>query len=400
MPVDGDAPLQEGRSLLELAQHDFAICNACRYCEGYCAVFPAMERRSLFMEGDLAYLANLCHDCRACTQACMYAEPHEFAINIPKVLTEARIGSWSGNLRPRWLSRAFERGPLTLLTVNLVVFLLVLAVVEAFQTLTPLFAASTGPGAFYAVVSHVGMVVPASLLTAYGAAVLRAGLVGFWRDAGGKSNELLVLRLWLTALREAMTLRWMRGGGAECYYPDAEQASKGRRLLHASTMYGFMLTFLATISAFVEENAFGIEPPYPLLSVPVLLGTLGGIGVIVGCIGLVRLKRKAASDQTVERAAAMDYAFLLSLLLVSVTGTLLLILRDTELMRLALIVHLSTVFAFYLSAPYGKFVHGFYRFAAVLRSVQERLESDMTPLADGPFVIVRSLGPEEASKSS
>ena len=21
------------------------ICNACRYCEGFCAVFPAMERR-------------------------------------------------------------------------------------------------------------------------------------------------------------------------------------------------------------------------------------------------------------------------------------------------------------------------------------------------------------------
>jgi citrate/tricarballylate utilization protein len=397
MPADENTPLQEGRSLLELAQHDFAICNACRYCEGYCAVFPAMERRSLFMAGDLGYLANLCHDCRACTQACMYAEPHEFAINIPRVLTEARIASWNGNLRPRWLSRAFERGPLTLLAVNLVVFLLLLAVVEAFQTLTPLFVVSTGPGAFYVVVSHVGMVVPALLLTAYGAAVLRAGLVGFWRDAGGKSDELLAPRLWLTALREAMTLRWMRGGGAECFYPDKEQASKGRRLLHASTMYGFMLTFLATVSAFLEENAFGIQPPYPLLSVPVSLGALGGIGVIIGCIGLVRLKRMAARDQTTEQAVHMDYAFLLALLLVSVTGTLLLILRDTELMRLALIVHLATVFAFYLTAPYGKFVHGLYRFAAVLRSVQERIESDMSPPADRPRVIVMPTGSEEAS---
>ena len=42
------------------------ICNACRYCEGYCAVFPALERRLDFAEHDLTYLANLCHNCGAC----------------------------------------------------------------------------------------------------------------------------------------------------------------------------------------------------------------------------------------------------------------------------------------------------------------------------------------------
>ena len=37
------------------------ICNACRYCEGLCAVFPAMEMRRNFNAADLNYLANLCH---------------------------------------------------------------------------------------------------------------------------------------------------------------------------------------------------------------------------------------------------------------------------------------------------------------------------------------------------
>ena len=46
------------------------ICNACRYCEGYCAVFPAMERRRGFGDGDLNYLANLCHGCGACVASC------------------------------------------------------------------------------------------------------------------------------------------------------------------------------------------------------------------------------------------------------------------------------------------------------------------------------------------
>jgi len=72
------------------AERQMNICNACRYCEGHCAVFPAMEMRLKFTEGDLGYLANLCHDCRACYQHCQYAPPHEFAVNIPRVLSEIR----------------------------------------------------------------------------------------------------------------------------------------------------------------------------------------------------------------------------------------------------------------------------------------------------------------------
>ena len=60
------------------------ICNACRYCEGFCAVFPAMTRRLEFSAADLHFLANLCHNCGACLHACQYAPPHEFAVNVPQ----------------------------------------------------------------------------------------------------------------------------------------------------------------------------------------------------------------------------------------------------------------------------------------------------------------------------
>src|SRR5215469_14752378 len=60
------------------------ICNACRYCEGFCAVFPAMTRRLEFGKADIHYLANLCHNCGACLHACQYAPPHEFAVNVPQ----------------------------------------------------------------------------------------------------------------------------------------------------------------------------------------------------------------------------------------------------------------------------------------------------------------------------
>ncbi|MBV8868009.1 MAG: CitB family transcriptional regulator, partial [Acetobacteraceae bacterium] len=55
------------------ARREMEVCNACRYCEGFCAVFPAMELRREFSSGDLSYLANLCHNCRGCYYACQYA---------------------------------------------------------------------------------------------------------------------------------------------------------------------------------------------------------------------------------------------------------------------------------------------------------------------------------------
>src|SRR5262245_35798872 len=66
------------------------ICNACRYCEGFCAVFPAMTRRLAFPKADVHYLANLCHGCGACLHACQYAPPHEFQVSLPRAMAWVR----------------------------------------------------------------------------------------------------------------------------------------------------------------------------------------------------------------------------------------------------------------------------------------------------------------------
>ena len=80
--------------LVKDGARQMTICNACRYCEGYCAVFPAMEQRRIFTKGDLTYLANLCFDCRDCYYACQYAPPHEFGVNIPKLMSELRADTY------------------------------------------------------------------------------------------------------------------------------------------------------------------------------------------------------------------------------------------------------------------------------------------------------------------
>jgi citrate/tricarballylate utilization protein len=60
------------------------------------------------------------------------------------------------------------------------------------------------------------------------------------------------------------------------------------------------------------------------------------------------------------------------LLLVSSTGLLLLALRETAAMGILLAAHLGAVMAFFLTLPYGKFVHAVYRLAALVRFHVER----------------------------
>src|SRR3954451_15967907 len=104
------------------------VCNACRYCEGCCAVFPALERRKRFTPNDVVYLANLCHDCRACYYACMYAPPHEFGVNIPQALAEVREQTYAQYALPRIVSNLAPRNAaiaIVTLVVSLLVFIFV-----------------------------------------------------------------------------------------------------------------------------------------------------------------------------------------------------------------------------------------------------------------------------------
>ena len=94
---------------LREADRLMTICNACRYCEGLCAVFPAMEMRRTFAAGDLNYLANLCHQCGACYPDCQYSPPHEFNVSIPAAMAKLRNESYAAYAWPGALSGLFQR---------------------------------------------------------------------------------------------------------------------------------------------------------------------------------------------------------------------------------------------------------------------------------------------------
>jgi citrate/tricarballylate utilization protein len=76
----------------------------------------------------------------------------------------------------------------------------------------------------------------------------------------------------------------------------------------------------------------------------------------------------------------MDRAFIVLLLLVSLTGLGLLAWRDSGAMALLLALHLGVVMALFLTLPYGKFAHGIFRSAALLKNAIEKRQPNRLKL--------------------
>ncbi len=354
------------------AERVMVICNACRYCEGHCAVFRAMELRTEFPPRDLRYLANLCHACGSCYHHCQYAPPHAFAVNVPATFAELREQSYGRYAWPRALAGLFRRSGVTLGVAAAASAALVGALVAAPARPQPLSAPRTGAGAFYAIVPHDVLVAVFVAAAAWAAAALTAGVVRFWRDAGeGALRRLAAPRALSSAAGDALTLRYLDGGGDGCTYPQ-EAPSHARRWFHHLTFYGFLLDFAATAVAALWEYALGRQAPYPRSSLPVVLGTAGGLALLAGTAGLLWLKARSDPGPNDRRGFGMDVAFLVLLFLSSATGLLLLALRETGAMGALLGVHLAVVLTLFVTLPYGKFVHAAYRLAALVRYALER----------------------------
>ena len=355
---------------LKEADRLMTVCNSCRYCEGLCAVFPAMEMRRAFTTGDLNYLANLCHACGACYVDCQFAPPHEFNVNVPKTLATLRADSWERYAWPCAFSGLFRRNGLAVSLIaaaSVAIFLFSFMRAPAFST------PATAAGGFYAIMPHNAIALLFGGVFFYAIVALTLSLRNFWTDIGEPGATLAAPKPLWQAIRDAGSLRYLDGGGVGCYNA-GEKPDDNRRLFHHLTFYGFLLCFAATSIATLYHYLLGREAPYPFWDLPVVLGTLGGIGLVIGPIGLMRAKRQR--DPAMEDASrfGMDAAFILMLLLTALTGLALLVLRATPAMNALFAIHMGVVFALFLTLPYSRFVHGLYRFAALVRYARERAD--------------------------
>ena len=372
--------LAQGEPVPSAAEGEVArvmqICNACRYCEGFCAVFPAMTRRLAFGAADVHYLANLCHNCGACLHACQYAPPHEFGVNVPKAMATVRGQTYADYAWPPGFGALYRRNGLTLslaLAASLALFL-ALAALRNGTLATPNTA-----GSFYAVFPHnlmVGMFAPVFV---FAVLALALGLRRFWREVspGKATGEALA-----ETLHDVASLKYLGGGHGDGCNNEDDAFSLARKRFHHLTFYGFLLCFAATSVATVYHYALGWPAPYGYATLPKLLGVTGGISLLAGTAGLfwLNLRRDPQHGDVAQRP--MDRGFVALLFLTSATGLALMLVRHSAAMGPLLAVHLGVVMALFLTLPYGKFAHGVYRGAALLKWAIEKRQPSRLKLSD------------------
>ena len=341
------------------------ICNACRYCEGFCATFASMTRRLDFTPKDIHFMANLCHNCGACLHACQYAPPNEFGVNIPQAMAKVRLETYTNFAWPRPLGVLYEKNGLALtMAVSVGIGLFFLALLQVNQGLLN----TNTDGNFYAIFPHNALALAFGIVFLGAIFAMVISSIKFWQTIASDPATLLAGS---DALHDALTLKNL-GGGHQAGCNEADDAfSLLRKRFHHLTFYGFMLCFASTIVATLYHYLFGWQAPYGYTSLPVVLGTLGGIGLVIGPVGLLYLNMKRHPLHGDKNQKPMDIGFITSLLSISITGLALLAWRETSYMGILLALHLGFVMGFFLMMPYGKFAHGIYRSLALLQNAIE-----------------------------
>jgi citrate/tricarballylate utilization protein len=212
---------------------------------------------------------------------------------------------------------------------------------------------------------------------------LGIGVTRFWRNVTPAEYLKAASGDAVTeAAGNVLRLKYLDGGhGKGCNEQD-DRFTLLRRRFHHFTFYGFMLCFAATSVATLYHYLLDLQAPYPVTSLPVLLGIAGGIGLLIGPAGLLWLNLRRDPQHGDAAQKPMDRGFIMLLLLTSATGLALLAWRDTGAMALLLAVHLGVVMALFLTLPYGKFAHGLYRSAALFKWSIERRQPNNLKLGD------------------
>ncbi|WP_193142130.1 MULTISPECIES: tricarballylate utilization 4Fe-4S protein TcuB [unclassified Meridianimarinicoccus] len=346
--------------LIQEARRQAEICNACRYCEGYCSVFPALHQERFFSDGNLTQLANLCHNCRGCYYACQYTAPHEFDLNLPKALAEVRRESWENHAWPAPVARVFQANGTLIAAACVLGFALLFLAMRAIG--------SAGGDGFYAALSHNAMVAIFAPAFLFPLVSLVLSLRRYWNTVGGEPVRLSHVTAAVGMVAKMKDLAAGHGDG--CNFEEEDRFSQSRRYAHQLVMYGFLLCFAATSAGTALHYVFDLPAPYGIFSLPKLLGIPGGLMLAWGTAWMARLKLAADRDVGDPSAWGGEMGFVLLLFVVAVSGLALYVLGGTGMMPLLLALHLGAVLTFFLLTPFTKMAHGFYRLAALVRDAQ------------------------------
>jgi citrate/tricarballylate utilization protein len=325
-----------------------ALCNACGYCRGYCPVFDQSRQRPMLEKADLLHLSFLCHDCGACLDACQYAPPHTFAIDIRRELGNLRNSAYQSLGVPRWAEGFFWR----IWSVRRMMVSAIPAAVGI--SLVPSMAAPHSDDFAKLISSATLAVVAGSIFlwliiwTWYRAYV-------FWRQTG-RGNRFPAGYIPAAILR-SITWRYYGSSSGRC--DAAPRQSILRNWCHRSLLLGLASCFLATFAGALQRHAFNAIPPFPYQSAPVALGLIGGVFMCGGAIGLIYSRRVQQSPRKGDTYLTAE------LLAVGMSGLVLLMLREATIAMFLAYLHLILVADLFLRLPFSHFLHGPFRVISI-----------------------------------
>ncbi|WP_393971624.1 hypothetical protein OXIME_000194 [Oxyplasma meridianum] len=337
-------------SAINEARRELIICNSCRYCEGYCDVWDAIERKTEFSKNDIFHFSNLCHDCRECFYVCPFVEPHEYKLNIPKALSKVRQYSYQEFSTPKKMSWVYNK--MSLLTLLLTIA--AIAVLFSFFALSHGFSSFTGhyvgilqaiPISTFKVISIAIYVYVLSLWSVEGYL--------YWRAI--KNDNSIKFSSILAAAWDVIWHKNFRGGSAGCNYP-TEDSKKSRLYFHPLVFFGFIIDWVSIIFyPFTNNLVFWIY-------------TVGSAMIFIGASSLLYMK--LVSNKTLENLdmRKIDFPFTVLLLLAGLTGMVFPLLLSYPEWVIVFLLHDAFIFSIFILAPYSKFMHPIYRYISLIRN--------------------------------
>jgi quinone-modifying oxidoreductase, subunit QmoC len=339
----------------------------CQLAESDGALFPRRQM-TLLQLGEVDQLLQdptiwLCFNCQDCTSRCAAeAGPGQVMASIRRLA----VGH---NSVPRGFSRLANqrRGFVVMLLAAVLVLLAAIAVGGSFSPQTELVRYDSMLPHFTLDLVFGALAVMVVIIAAVNAA--RA-----WKAFTGESLGQARLGRVVQSLSSVA-----RQIAAHKQFSECQQFPLSR-LAHLSVFYGFV-ALLALAGAAAMLIALGAPYPLPAFHPFKIAGNLAAVLIIGGSLYFCAQRQRASRDR--EPSSWFDWAPLVELLLVSVTGLLAEIFRYTNAALLAYPTYfLHLVFAFVLlaSSANSKLAHVFYRTIAL--TAKQYIAASEGPLAE------------------
>ncbi len=139
------------------------------------------------------------------------------------------------------------------------------------------------------------------------------------------------------------------------------ETNKFRKNAHLLVFYGFLLLGISTLGALVYLDFLHKELSLPLTDPVKILGNIGAVMLVLGSLWIIY--ERVSKREEVGSPAYSDWFFIVTLLLVGITGLALEALRFAQSVVAypMYLVHLVFVFNLLIYAPHSKFAHLLYR---------------------------------------